>query len=593
LATSVETNIAANVAPNWMVRTLGVLSVAIAAIWWIVFLWRTISQPLRFDDAYMFYRYAIHMRQGLGMSWNLNGVHTYGETSPFWGFAVVALSYLPMSMSKVLILGSWLSSIGAMGMLAWAVACNAKSRSMSFLWNVLPMVAVPFVVSYIFQANAVTGMETMLATALCALFVGLVLRWAKGNGRPEIAGVAGIVLFLVRPEAALAVVLMPALAFLLLPGTTRNGVAKLLGVFLIGFALDLVICKMYFGSPLPLAFYMKSQHGYEGYHTSWGPISNAIIMLKSCWPYLLCLAMCVRASDLRRTAVCLVPATATFCYLFTVMQIMGYDARYYVPYLALFVVPALLALDRRLFAAATDEKPFRWFRRIGAVAICAAGCFALLLFISAKVIKIHLLIRNADRAMEHREIAYDPVHFQVAATRPLPRHYWFLEMTEMADKLIKPLPKGATIAASEVGYLGGAAPEINVIDLAGLNDPQIALHGFNMDELLARKPDIIWMPHTDYTYQRGLMFTNPGLLEQYDVLVGAFGYGMALRKDSPVRPQIDRQMKIVWHDLYPGIAMKDYLVQSISWSGKKHRITDNDTVDNEAEKDRLDSRAQR
>jgi hypothetical protein len=114
-----------------------------------------------------------------------------------------------------------------------------------------------------------------------------------------------------------------------------------------------------------------------------------------------------------------------------------------------------------------------------------------------------------------------------------------------------------------------------------------------MDELLARKPDIIWMPHTDYTYQRGLMFTNPGLLEQYDVLVGAFAYGMALRKDSPIRPQIDHQMQIVWNDLYPGISMSDYLVQSTSWSGKKHRITDDDAVDNGAEKDRLDSRAQR
>ncbi len=36
------------------------------------------------DDSYMFYRYAQHLRQGLGFSWNMDGIHTYGMTTLLW-----------------------------------------------------------------------------------------------------------------------------------------------------------------------------------------------------------------------------------------------------------------------------------------------------------------------------------------------------------------------------------------------------------------------------------------------------------------------------------------------------------------------------
>ena len=52
-------------------------------------------------------------------------------------------------------------------------------------------------------------------------------------------------------------------------------------------------------------------------------------------------------------------------------------------------------------------------------------------------------------------------------------------MQDITDDLIAPLPPGTTVAATEVGYLGDHASQINVIDLAGLNDTDIALHGFD------------------------------------------------------------------------------------------------------------------
>ena len=147
-------------------------------------------------------------------------------------------------------------------------------------------------------------------------------------------------------------------------------------------------------------------------------------------------------------------------------------------------------------------------------------------------------------------------------------------MTDLTDLLVAPLPKGATVAATEVGYLGDRAAQVNMIDLAGLNDNEIALHGFDVHALLLRKPDVIWMPNTDYTYQNAWMMSDPELLKEYDVYAGAANYGLAIRKDSPYRVEIDQQMQVFWDAVYPGYAMSDYLVRSAGWTRAKHRVVE-------------------
>jgi hypothetical protein len=148
-------------------------------------------------------------------------------------------------------------------------------------------------------------------------------------------------------------------------------------------------------------------------------------------------------------------------------------------------------------------------------------------------------------------------------------------MQHITDDLIAPLPPGTTVASTEVGYLGEHASQINVIDLAGLNDTDIALHGFNPTRFLARKPDLIWMPNSSYTYQRGVLISDPAFLAQYNLYAGAADYGIAIRKDSPVRPQMERQLNIFWSQVYPGTTPSDYLVHSATWTGQKHPVPNN------------------
>jgi hypothetical protein len=555
--------------PRTLVRPLPILlallSVAALGAWWFAHLSSEINTRLEFEDAYMFYRYALNIRHGFGVSWNPDGIHTYGETAPLWGLVVLALSYLPFDGSRVLVLGSAISSFGALLAMAWAAAVNATGKALSLFAFSLALVALPLVLTDIFFLNAATGMETMLAMLLCALFIGLTLLWQRGRIAPELVGLIGLLLFLTRPEAAIAVLLMPTAAFFLLPNITLRGLARLLGIFLLGVLLQMLFCKLYFHTALPLSFSIKSLHGYVGYAGNWKPISAAYLFFSTYKLYLVAIALLIRKPDARLLAVFLVPLLATFAYLLTVTQIMGFVARYYMPYLPFIVIPALLLLDRRLAEWQANLRT-AWPRKQTLLHLAAAA--AVLLCTCGPVPPG--IGRILDRRLYAGTLVYDPVTLHTASPTPLPPTLYLNTMWGVTDTLIAPLPPGAKVAASEVGYLGARAPQVSIIDTAGLNDTQIALHGFNMPALLARRPDILWLPHPDYTYQRGLMLTDPALLQQYDVYAGAANYGLAIRKDSPFHAQIERQWHTLWDQLYPGLNMQDYLVQSVSWTGQKH-----------------------
>ena len=544
-----------------LVNTAAALLLLMAFSVWIYRLFWAWREPLSCDDAYMFARYANNIRHGLGMSWNLDGVHTYGQTSLLWSFVVLVLSFLPIATWKMLTLGSLLCSIGAVVAIAWAVAANAKSQFFSSTWRILPLVAAPLFCTSSFVRNAGNGMETMLSVLLVAVFAGLALQWSRAAAHPETVSLVAIALLLTRPDAAIVIFAFPVLLFLLMPGVGMTSLVRLLAVVCIGIAVDLIACKLYFHTPLPLSFYMKSGHAYEGYRAEWHPGLLMLGFFSGCVVYLLMLVLLARKQDVRLIVCCVTPALLTFAYLQTVTQIMGQYSRYYVPYFAFFILPSLLVLDRRLSAG--DVRWPRSPRRLGVAAVVALCCFV---FASSK------LVAKFRRATATGHFEYDPVHFDIAAKTPLPVLKWAQGMTAVTDLLVAPLPRGATVAATEVGYLGVKAPHVNIIDLAGLNDTQIALHGFNMQALLARKPDILWMPNLEYTYQSGLMLSDPALLQQYELYAGAANYGLAIRKDSPYRAQIDAQMPAFWNSLYPHSNSSDYLVHSASWSGQKHIV---------------------
>ena len=519
-------------------------------------------RPLEFDDAYMFQRYAIHFRQGLGISWNPDGIHSGGMTSMGWFPVVLLLSYLPLHEGGNLALGSCLTGLAGLVLLAVFVSRLAKSSLLRRFWLVLPLAILAPVAAISFRSNMKTGMDTMLSFTMDAWLSCTIWGWLRSSGYekkwPMLVGVAGACAVLARPENGLLAVLAPMLGALLL-GEGRRW--RELAVVALTLAVILAAYEAwyfsYFHAAFPLSFYMKSQHPYRGYIGGWRWRQGKFLLQFAALaaPILAFPLLTLSRRTLRIGLVYFLPIAVTFVYLGTVMQIMGLDARYYMPFAAPLLVAAFWMSDEALEAGWRDRT---W------------GMARLLTVAAAAIIFCSVV---AGRWLEswsshpHTVGGYSVPRLMTAARQTLPEKPWFQMITTMANDIVKPLPPGSVIAASEVGLIGAAAPRVSIIDLAGLNNRDIALHGFNMERLLDRKPLLIWFPHSDYTWQRKEMFCSPRLLDEYTVLSGgAFNYGLAIRKGNSDTAGLEQTVAAVFAELYPGADVKDYAVTAIDRS---------------------------
>ncbi len=529
------------------------LTVGVAILW--VVMWHLAPQPFKFDDAWMFLRYAVRVRQGLGLSWNLDGIHTYGMTSLLWQFVVLIASYLPMQPGHLLYTLSYTFSGVALVTVAVAVSRNARGP-LRFAPYALLITALPLVTNYVFLFNSLNGMETMLAATLIAATAGLTvaqtraLRGVEGNG--WLTGVAAGLAYLTRPESALPVVAMVILITQWRNREQRISAFRTLGVLFVTVIVTVACCKLYFGSYVPLSFYLKSQHAYRGYAARWNPVAMAFQFLQMFWPFLVATIIFCRRSDRRMVLAMLGSLAVTMSYLCTVTQIMGSAARYFLPYFPLCVIPALLLTDERLSEGVSFRSIFRTPQVAGAT----------LVFILAVVTPYQVV--NWLEWYAEPVLRYSAVNVTTADKRTLPGlNYWVA--IEGVAALAEAMPAGGTLASSEVGQLGYMALNKNVIDVAGLNDTEIALHGFHPDQFLDRKADLIWLPHDDYTWQRGILLTAPRFLAEYDFYPGAYIYGIAIRKDSPYYDALTTRLAAAWREFYPGTRPQDHRAQSVSW----------------------------
>jgi hypothetical protein len=506
--------------------------------------WRT---QLRFDDAFMFTRYIRNFKHGLGISWNPDGVHTYGMTSLPWMFWVLPFTSL-LNSQESLQTASWAAMAIGLSAIVYALAANARTPFFrNPCWVSLIVVAPLLLLTPAFRFHVFTGMDTSMALACNSLLTASVLGWRRDRVHRGGALRTGILAFFaacVRPDGALCALCIPLLVWR--THKSSLGYRQLLACTCLPICLitfQLTICKMYFGNALPLSFYAKSIHAYSGFLNpeSAGAYLGQFL-LSAALPIGLALAV-AKKRDIEHVLPFLIPSVLTIAYLLTVKQIMGEYGRFYFPLLPYLLVPGFLTIDRR-FGSGEPWRRIAWFGpklgyKLAVVALCSG------------------VVCGAN-VYRKRSVTAIPVP-KFARALPLPRMDWFRAIKSVATVGRLGLGQNGVMAASEVGYLGDSLPKVDIIDLAGLNEPTIGLRGFTMNDFLARKPDLIWFPHWDYTGLRATMFSDPRLFRQYVVIAGAFNYGIAIRRDSRDYAVLMHAVSTEWTKLYPGHSIDSYV----------------------------------
>lgn len=492
-----------------------------------------------FDDAYMFARYAQNMADGHGIAWNPNGPWTYGCTS-LAHLILVFLIQLVIGFGQdfaAVITASVLGGVLSVAVLSF-LAIQLTDGLRPPLRLLFILFTLPLALSPVFQIHLTTGMDTLLAAALCAVMVTLVILCHRADKlSPFMAAAMGAIAagaFLVRPDLPLSLCAMGGLAVLLV-GEVQDRwkrTAFFIGGFLITLGGLFSVLTLAFGSPLPLPFYVKRTDYYEDYVGVWNPIdlfySFAVMVL----PYAIAAVIFWRSNDWRYVLILVIPVVLHVLYYSTVLQIMGMEGRFYVPMFPVFVGAALYA------AADCAHNGLPVMAKPGRI----AGVIVLLALWPSATWKP--AIDAWDEA--HRELAIKSYQGSRIIWAEGPRSWWGA-VTLMAEAA-QELPEGTRLAASEHGRVGAAATQITIIDLAALHDPQFAKNGFDPDLLFERSPDIIWLPHTDYIGQRRAITSHREFEMKYDWYPGGGLYGIALEKDS--EREIYRDI-LIRHELIP------------------------------------------
>jgi hypothetical protein len=482
----------------------------------LVLPWRT--KLTVWDDAFMFARYADNLRESGTLAWNPHGSATYGLTSILYLLLVVAPMRLllpgdplPMLAASSILCGAAFLLLALC--LAWRATDGVSAVSR---WNVLLLVMVSLLLQGDKLAfHATSGMDTSFAMAYGAAYLLLALRSEKSESVPlaVVLGVFGGLAIAARPDLMLLSLSVSGVALV-----TRDRARSKRA--LLSLALTVAICilwlgasDLYFGSALPLSFYAKATTLYRDFNVGkyasvpaeqWKAFAlpNGILLALGTLPILFSPRAWLRDAPSTVKGALLGGGLFTAYYLVCVLQIMPAYARFYYPALpAIVLVGAYGAaqLLRRM-----REVPFVFSFALAAAVIPRAD----------DVFAPPLPILRQELLFSYR-IGYAHVLFALDRFSLLP------------DDLV--------IASTEVGHLGVMNPRKTVIDLAGLNDTEFALHGFSATRLFARAPDVLYMPHPDYGGMIRDILVDPALRERYELHsakdLGALA--LAIRVDSP------------------------------------------------------------
>jgi hypothetical protein len=353
--------------------------------------------------------------------------------------------------------------------------------------------------------------------------------------------------YLARPDNLLYALLFPGLRLALDPraaGRQRwRALATFAGIFGVLLAADAGVKTLVFGNPLPLPFYAKRAGFYAGYIGApmWNPVYATQDFLRYQAPALVLLVLTVGRDSGRRALAALVPMLLTFAFFGTTIQIMGFGARLYYPAMPFLLVAAYGALDDAL----PRLRGLSWrgsFWKFGARLAVVAALGVLVFPVGDKLAARY----DADCQRWYPNLR-TPGLYQ--ATPPLPTLDWAPSMRAIA-RLVAESPPDTLWAMSEHGFVGALFPDVTIIDLAGLHDRNTLRSQPIAAHVLEQRPDVIWFPHAHYTGMVAELEASRALAEDYDYWPGAFDYGLAVRKHSPLRAQIDRAIQDVWRACY-------------------------------------------
>jgi hypothetical protein len=494
------------------------------------------------DDAYFFKRISRNFLEHGAFAWNVSEGPVYGNTSFGFQLLSAALTFLApdhyfawlrlvAAGLELVLLNIYLSAVAAPAPAdAPAAAPGAPPGDAAAAPRASPDVVAAVALAFVAWATPmamrllVSGMDFHLGFVVLALAL-VEARRHEPTWRGALRfGALSVATYAVRPDA----VMLPLVA---LTARELAGARRLpwraLAAAAAGLGATWALAYAYFGTPVPLSFYLKS-HGFSNY----GPE-----FIAACLPdkhrnaftvALFALPLAYVASHRRRaaTAAALLASSAFFAFhFFSTVEIMSYQARFYLPGLVPLVFAAIEAVPdfRRksrpaanvAFSAAyaalafglvykdlawTSSSVLPWLGRLSPWLYAGQAAAVALWAACAPAPGRRALVATAAPLVAGTIAAGPPPKFAFPSDGDLVERYLERFTPTRGIRAVQDcLPEPLHIYHSEIGVPGVLFPRSTITDFAGLMHKDVALHGFDVDgRCSADRPEVIFMPHKVY-----------------------------------------------------------------------------------------------
>lgn len=497
------------------------------------------QNELIFDDSYMFIRYIEHIKSGGGFSWNY-GEPSYGCTSITYTLFLVIFTTIITTFGNFSPESTLQFSAFCMFILSIVFLVASIFKTISNTWVLLLFVfllsCMLFMPSIYYNIhNALDTMASMFALSWLSYCW---LNYASNSDLKRLIFgiISSIVAFEIRPDNGIYALFIPTLTFFYIYHYKRdslktNHLKLFYSIFCFTLGIGLLLKWIYFGSPLPLSFYIKNNYYYSGYIMQhiWNPfIYLKIFIQEFVWILLLPLILFFNKKNTKQSLIFLLPLLVMVLYYFSVTQIMGNDARFYIPSLPILFCGVLVLCSNAEFEIKKLKSPILW------LLIAITFLFPRLLQeVGYKIYKPYIQNKTMLEAEPYLEkIQY--FEHKKHQTLDWNDAIYGVEniLSQMNDSLI--------FAATEYGYLGAKFPRMKIFDLAGLHNKSVALNGFTENELKLNHPDFIWMPHFYYTGLYYQLTQCEYFKSNYIFYPFVLNYGVAILKTSRFKTQLER-----------------------------------------------------
>ncbi|MEM6992434.1 MAG: hypothetical protein AAF721_18115 [Myxococcota bacterium] len=470
-----------------------------------------------YDDSYFFKRFAINALEHGVFAWNVADGPVHGSTSQLYQWVATLVTAVTHTHFVVAMRGLNAALLLAMGavLARWCARACADPRTGAAL--ALLASASPLVLTAI-----VTGMETALALLLVAITLTTCIspRPEASAVDPRLAAALCTLVYLTRPDATAIVVIAITVDHL------RRRRSPVVFVVYLGAALTVTLLALwqYYGTALPLSFYMKSMalHSYDDETLRIGlsvKLAHFGALLTFCgvfgW-----LAARKEALRSRTPTLALLTAAALFCsyHLVSTNEIMGYRARFYVP----AAVPLVMA-------AATAWRPGLITRRAGIIfvvtwaVLVTVGYGAGWLpthhgFFLARIpwpayagfgLATGALLLSSDRTqvlvatagLAGGLLGWKPPQTPVLRSdrEVMLQHSREVTTARGVFDVARCLPPKSTVYHSEMGVTGLALLRMRTVDLAGIVSREPGIDRVPFQTYCSRdQPEAIFLPHRVY-----------------------------------------------------------------------------------------------